>query len=90
MMATVSHLIRDASSGRVIIQFNDPWQSWIEFSDFLNVWDTCWYQMKADFLLITHVEFYSWNMLHLEILGKNISNYSNHNYEYTVMYRQLQ
>ena len=28
MMTTVSHLIRDASSGQVIFRFSDLWQSW--------------------------------------------------------------
>ena len=29
LVATVSHLIRDAPADRVIFRFNDQWQSWI-------------------------------------------------------------
>ena len=47
-------------------------------SYFSNFWQF-WYHRKAHIFLITHVKFYSPNMLHLEDINENMSDYGNHN-----------
>ncbi len=48
-----------------------------------------WYQKKIHIFLITPGEFYSWKMYRLEDINENVTSYGNHNYAYTIRYRQL-
>ena len=49
-----------------------------------------YYHKKAHTFLIIHGKFHSWKMFHLEDFNENVPGYVNHNYAYTVRYRQPQ
>ena len=59
------------------------------FNFFSNFWQF-WYHKKADIFLITHVKFYNWNMFSCKDINENVPGYGNHNWTWTVRYRQLQ
>ena len=49
-----------------------------------------WHHMKVHIFLITHAEFYSWKIFHLEATNENVHGYGEHDWAYTVKYRHLQ